>query len=234
MSSREVRPLPPEREASRLSFKVGKEICQCDLQRSHLSPSYLIHINYNRSNIPSIYRAKNSDRYGWWWESTHVWGTGQWETGWVTCFFHDMSGRLHVASTPSASSHAILECLKQKLLVDGKIKGRHGNRDFFLLLLYYFWDMATTRGKNMRGNRGRDDDERTVARQERESQVEGSENENLQDPKNMWRRTRVKSAEAAGMSPPAVRLRSWEIIWPHNLGYPTSGRGNKRGGGQRG
>lgn len=45
--------------------------------------------------------------------------------------------------------------------------------------------MATTRGKNMRGNRGRDDDERTVARQERESQVEGSENENLQDPKNM-------------------------------------------------
>lgn len=34
---------------------------------------------------------------------------------------------------PSASSHAILACLKQKSLVDDKIKGRHGNRDFFSL-----------------------------------------------------------------------------------------------------
>lgn len=34
---------------------------------------------------------------------------------------------------PSASSSAILECIKQTLPVDDKIKGRHGNRFFFFL-----------------------------------------------------------------------------------------------------
>lgn len=44
---------------------------------------------------------------------------------------------------PSASPHAILECLKQKSLVDDKIKCRHGNREFFS-------EMWPPWGKNVR------------------------------------------------------------------------------------
>lgn len=64
---------------------------------------------------------------------------------------------------PLASWRAILECLKQKSPVDDKIKGRHGNRDFF-----YFPEMwppwgKKHKGKTKEGNGG--DEERVGVRQ---------------------------------------------------------------------
>lgn len=125
-----------------------------------------------------------------------------------------------------ASSHAVLEHFKQKSLVDDKIKGRHGNRDFF----FSPWDLATM-GEKHEGNteEGDGSDEERV-----KSGIGGREwGLNLQDPRNTWQRTTVKTAETARMSPPAIARAHGKspdlTIWvtPHQA-VKTGGWGGRK------
>lgn len=83
---------------------------------------------------------------------------------------------------PPASSH-YPACLKQKLPVDDKMKGRHGNRDFFFFLSQKCGHHGEKREGNTEEEWNRTDEKELQRVKETESEVRREREGNLQDPR---------------------------------------------------